>query len=115
MAERMPKVNELIKQILGRLIREKIELPADVLATITKVETARDLKNANIWVSILPDSHGPAALKKLTKAAISLQQLLNEEISWRFVPKLKFVWDKTETAAAEIDELFKQIEAERKN
>lgn len=111
----MPKVNKLIKQTLGQIIHEEIELPADILVTITKVETARDLKNARIYISILPDNHGPAILKKLTKKAVALQQLLNEKVCWRFVPKLKFVWDKTEAAAAEIDELFKQIAKEKNN
>lgn len=113
MPERLPKVNELIRQILAQLISEEIEWPANVLVTVTKVAAANNLKNASVWVSILPDHYGPTALKKLSRAAIPLQQLLNEKINWRFVPKLKFVWDKIETAAAEIDELFEQIKREK--
>lgn len=111
----MPKVNQLIKQTLSRAIFKEVDLPGNVLITITKVETARDLKTAQVWVSIMPLTHGPMALKKLAREAGRLQKIINQQISLRFIPKLRFVWDKTEEKIDEIEELFKQIADERKN
>lgn len=113
MSQRMLKVNELIKQTLSSLIHQEIELPLNTLITVIKVETARDLKNAKVWISIMPSNHAPSILKILAKRAGHLQNLINEEISLKFTPKLKFIWDKTEDEAAGIEELFKQIEEER--
>jgi len=109
----MLKVNELIKQILSSLIHQEIELPPNTLITVIKVETARDLKNAKVWVSIMPGSHAPSILKILAKRAKHLQHLINDEISLKFTPKLNFVWDKTEEEAAGIEELFKQINEDK--
>ncbi|MFH1173042.1 MAG: 30S ribosome-binding factor RbfA [bacterium] len=113
MPERMPKVNQLIKQVLSQAIYQEIEFPKNILVTVTKVETARDLKTARIWVSIMPASHGPMILKKLAKEAGQLQSLLNEKISLRFIPKLRFIWDHAGEKVNEIEELFQQIARER--
>lgn len=115
MHQRLDRVNELIKKILSQLINQEMELPPDTLITVIKVAAARDLKNANVWVSIMPSHRAPSILKKLAKKARQLQNLLNEKISLKFTPKLKFIWDQTEEEAAKIEELFKQIEQEKNN
>ena len=111
----MPKIDQLIKQSLGQIIHEEIEWPKHVLVTINKVKTARDLKYAVVWVSIMPTGQAPMILKKLAKEVKHLQQLLNERVYLRFVPKLRFEWDKTEEAADEIEILFKQLKEEKEN
>jgi len=43
MAERIPRVNQLIQEELGKILHREIEFPEDVLVTITRVEASPNL------------------------------------------------------------------------
>jgi ribosome-binding factor A len=56
MTNRIPKVNELIKREISRMILREIEFPIGALVTVTRVETSSDLKESSIYISVLPDN-----------------------------------------------------------
>jgi ribosome-binding factor A len=109
MAERMPKINELIRQHLGVIIAREIELPKGVIVTITKVTTSKDMHYASIYLSILPDTESYDTMKILVGAVKTLRALLASDIVLRYTPKLTFVIDEAERKASEIDRLLDSI------
>ncbi len=110
MSDRILKVNQLIRQALGRIITEEIELPANTILTITGVKTASDLSQAKVFVSVIPESHEYKVMGILIKAAKHLHYCLNQEVVLKKIPKLIFVPDHTENQAEDIDKLLDNLQ-----
>lgn len=109
MVDRLSRINELIGQQLGQIINTEIEFPMGSLATITRVKTSTDLRQAQIWVGVIPDNQASSVIKILNQEAKNLQKFLNQKLTLRAVPRLKFFLDQTEKKAAEIDELLDRL------
>ncbi|MBN1326301.1 30S ribosome-binding factor RbfA [Candidatus Falkowbacteria bacterium] len=109
MSQRIEKVNELIKNQLGQIIIKELELPENLMITITKVETSPDLKSAKIFISVLPENMRGTALLILTKNAGVLHRALNKLIKIKFTPNLKFFIDEQEIFAEEVEKILDEI------
>jgi len=109
MSHKIEKVNELIRQELGKIILEEEEFGAGVLVTLMAVKTAPDLLDATVFISVLPTKQGPAALKQLTGHAPHLQFLLVRKLSMHPVPKIKFILDRSEDESEKIETLLNKI------
>ena len=110
MSFRIKKINELIRQELGRIFLRELELPQGVLVTITKVETSGDLSWADVWISIFPPEAKEENFKKLKKLAGYLQFLLNKKLSFKTSPRLRFKLDETGEKAEELEDLLDKEE-----
>ncbi|MDX9893658.1 MAG: 30S ribosome-binding factor RbfA [Patescibacteria group bacterium] len=110
MSHRIPQVNEVIRQNLNNLILTELEFPKNSLVTITRVETSKDLRHAKVWVSIIPTVYTKKLLDKLTSKVSHLQYLLNQKLSMKPLPRLRFVVDDTEQKAAGIEEILDRIQ-----
>ncbi|MFA6027353.1 MAG: 30S ribosome-binding factor RbfA [Patescibacteria group bacterium] len=110
MNKRLRQINELIRNLLGQIILEEVEFPPGSLATIVRVNTAPDLKNATVFLSIIPDNKTLSTLELLNKRIGHLQHLLGEQLNFRFTPKITFRLDYTEQAAAKIDKLLDTLD-----
>lgn len=109
MTHRIAQVNELLRHEVNDLLVSELELPQGCLVTITAVETSKDLRHAKIWVSVLPAYLIPKALDKLKANVGHLQFLLNKRLATRPLPRIRFVVDKTEEQASEIEQLLDRI------
>jgi ribosome-binding factor A len=108
MSYKIARLNEIIKQVLGRIILEEEEFGSGVLVTIMKVQTSEDSLHANVFISVYPTSKGEGVLEKLTRHVFGLQQMLNKKLEMRPVPKIRFVLDKTEAEAQELDKILEE-------
>lgn len=106
------KTNELLRSELGKLITEQLETP-NTLITIKNVYTAPDLQHADIYVSVLPETHAGSALNSLTKHSGLFAKQIQKKTRLRHVPRLHWHFDAGEIHASELDVLFRQIEEER--
>lgn len=109
MPDRIVKINKLLKEQLGQTIKEEIEFPLGTIITITKISTAKDLRQAHVYISVLPDEQMHKVMKILIKSANQLQKVLNKKIVLRNIPKLRFHLDEEEKRAMEIDELLNNL------
>ena len=105
---RIKKVNRLIQEELGKIIQEEVELPRNVLVTITGVDTSVDVRHAKIKVSVIPKEKTEQVLKILEDNIFELQQILNKRLVLRYVPKVRFVIDKSQEKVERIEKLLKQ-------
>lgn len=110
---RIKQVNELIQQQLSEIILKDISTPPGCLVTITKVDTTRDLSQARVSISVLPDKFKQSVLASLKKNATSLRYTLGDILVIRKTPKLRFQLDTTEMHAAHIDALIDKIHREQ--
>jgi len=80
-------------------------------ATVTRVETARDLGSARVWVSVLgtPDEQS-AALDALSAAAPWLRRQLGERLTLRRVPQLVIRRDDSIESGDRVLRILRDIE-----
>lgn len=108
MSQRTEQVGELIKKELSQLLLRNVDFPSGTLVTITKVLVAADMKQAKVYLSILPFARRFVILEKLKHSAYDLQHELMDRLVMKFVPKVAFFFDENEEYAAKIDELLDQ-------
>ena len=106
MPYKIERLNELIKQVLGRIILEEEDFGPGVLVTIMKVQTSPDVLHSNVSFSVYPTEKGEGVLERLTRHVFALQQLLNKKLEMRPVPKIRFVLDTQESEAEKIERLI---------
>ena len=109
MSLRIERVNELIKISIAEIIAREVELPPGVFVTVAKVDTTRDLRYAQVFVSVFPENKFGNAIKILSKKIYSLQGALNKKLHMKPLPRIEFVSDHTEAEADKIEKLLKEI------
>lgn len=112
---RRDRLSELFRHQLGELLRTEIDLQADVLVTLTKVQVTEDLQDAVIGVSVLPEASTYPVLHRLRAKSNHLRVLLRDRIRIRKIPKLKFYKDERTAHAQHIEELLDELKASENN
>lgn len=114
MRRRILKVNQLIKTELGQIIRREMSFPAEVLVTITRVQTSPDLSNTKIYISVFPEGKTKEVFHLLNKEIFTLQQFLNKRLEMRRVPKIKFLKEEKTKIAGEVEAILEKLKKEKK-
>jgi ribosome-binding factor A len=109
MSERIKKVNEILKRETGMIVEKEVDLPKGVFLTITKVDTARDLKGSKLYVSVFPEDRTGEVLGILSREIYGIQQVLNRRIKIRYVPKIRFLEDKQLEKARKIEDILETL------
>jgi ribosome-binding factor A len=109
MSKRIQRLNELIKEELGKILLREGNFPKGVLVIITRVETSANLSEANVWISVLPEDQTEKIVAILNKIIYHLQQKINKTIRIKFVPKIRFLIETKTKEAARIEELLEKI------
>ena len=85
-------------------------------ATITRVETARDLGSAKVWVSIMgTEEERDATMKALTDAAPWLRRQLGSKLTVRHIPQLDIRRDDSIEAGDRVLRILREIEDEERS
>ena len=103
------RVNQLIKKEISQIILREINFPKDLLVTVTRVETSADLKESNIWVSVIPEERQKRIPEILNKNIYILQQKLNKRLKMRPIPRIKFLEEKKTREAGRIEEILEEL------
>ena len=89
MSQRTDRLDSQIQQELMDLLQREMKDPRLGFATITRVETARDLGHARVWVSVLgSELERQRTMDALRMATPWLRRRLGERLSLRHVPEL---------------------------
>jgi ribosome-binding factor A len=114
MSQRTDRLDSQIRAELAELLQREMKDPRVGFATITRVETARDLGTARVWVSIMgtPDERA-RTMKALTDAAPWLRRQLGDRLTLRHVPQLVIRHDDSIEAGDRVLRLLRDIEEER--
>lgn len=109
MSERVRRVNDLIQEELGKIFLKEIDLPRNILITITRVETVPNLSVAKVFISVIPDNQAERVFKILNRIIYHIQQSLNKCLNMRPIPKIIFHQEDKTIQAAEVEEILEQI------
>ncbi len=109
MSERVRRVNDLIQEELGKIFLKEIDLPRNILVTITRVETVSNLSVAKVFISVIPDNQSERVFKILNRIIYHIQQLLNKCLNMRPIPKIVFYREDKTIQAAEVEQILEQL------
>ena len=111
MTQRILKVNKLIKQEVGKIILSEINFPASIMVTVMKAEASKDLRYADVFISVLPFEKKEEVQEILKENIYFIQKILNKKLFMKPLPKIKFVIDESGEYVGKIDELLKKDES----
>jgi ribosome-binding factor A len=103
MSFRIEKINSLLVQEISAVLLREIEFPQGVLVTIIKAKTTDDVKEAKIFISVLPFEKSDQVLDILRNNIYHIQQLLNKKLRMKPVPKIFFKIDASEEEAYKVE------------
>ncbi|HEX7225170.1 MAG TPA: 30S ribosome-binding factor RbfA [Candidatus Limnocylindria bacterium] len=114
MSQRTDRLDSQIRQELMELLQREMKDPRIGFATVTRVETARDLGSARVWISVLgTDEEQAGALKALKDAAPWLRRQLGARLTIRHIPQLDIRHDDSIEVGDRVLRLLKSLEEER--
>ncbi len=109
MSKRVQQVNQLIKQELSQIILKELDLPKDVLVTLTRVEVVPNLSVSRVYISCLPENSLDKTIKDLNNRIYDIQQKLNKRLNMKNVPKIIFSKEKETIEAGKIEEILEKL------
>lgn len=109
--ERMRRVDEAIRQVIGDAVAGNLKDPRVGFVTVTDVRTSTDLRHARIYISVLgKGDEREASLAGLRSAHGYLQQRIASELHLKRTPTLDFVYDDTTDRALRLQALIDEQE-----
>ena len=109
--KRLDRVNQLIKEEVSTLLQRELKDPRLGFVTVTEVETAKDLRLAKVFVSVLGDERQWASsLAALASARGFVRNWLRQHLDLRVTPEIDFRADRSMEHAAKIQSLLKRVQ-----
>ncbi|MBI3091552.1 MAG: 30S ribosome-binding factor RbfA [Candidatus Tectomicrobia bacterium] len=113
MHSRMERVNELLVSEIARILLREVKDPRIGFASLTHVETSKDLRHARVQVSVLgSEEQKEQTLRGLNSAAGFIRGVLAKELRLRNIPVLQFVLDDSIERAAHLTHVLHELHGE---
>ncbi|MCU0635897.1 MAG: 30S ribosome-binding factor RbfA [Gemmatimonadaceae bacterium] len=108
---RPDRVAEAVREQVAQFLADGVKDPrVRGLVTVTGVEVTRDLRHANVFVSVMgTDEERKETLVGLGSVASHLRSQLGKTLRLRSAPELHFKYDESLTRAARIEELLASV------
>jgi ribosome-binding factor A len=114
MSQRTQRLDSQIQQELMDLLQREMKDPRLGFATITRVETARDLGHARVWVSVYgSDEEQERSIDALRDATPWLRRRLGERLQIRHVPQLSMRRDDSIESGDRVLRILRDLETDR--
>jgi ribosome-binding factor A len=106
---RSDRVGDLLLEVISDLLRKDIRDPRIGAVTLTGVKVSKDLRQAQIYFSLLGRQETrKEVLAGLKSATGFIRSKVGKQLNLRFVPTIEFLYDETEDEAQRIEDLFKR-------
>ncbi len=112
MSERIKKLNDLLRDEVGKILQSELRLADEVLVTVMSARVSPTLEHATILISVIPKDKAKAVLGTIDKQIYFLQQFLNKRLAMHPVPKIRFEIDHSEERANQIDRILEKMPEE---
>ena len=110
---RIEKLQELIKQEIGKILLMDIKDSRIGFVTVTGVEMTGDLREAKVFVSIMGnDEQIKTSWEGLQSALGFIRREIGKRIKIRFTPEISFELDKSLDYSEHIQKLLLKVKAE---
>jgi ribosome-binding factor A len=112
MSQRTDRVDELLRQEIGAIVTRDVADPRIGFATITRVETTRDLRHAKVWVSVIGQpAERTATIAALGRAMPFVRHELGKTLRIKRIPDLHVQLDDTAERGTRVLQLLNELEA----
>lgn len=106
---RMDRVEQLAREVLGEAIQE-LKDPRVGFATVTSVKVSPDLRNAQVYVSVLGnEEEREETLEAVRHAAPHLRSVLGSQVRLKNLPRLEILEDLTAAHGERIEALLREV------
>ena len=114
MSQRTERIDELLRQEIGKALESELADPRIGFVTVTDVETSSDLAHARVWVSVIgTDEQRKETLAALRRAMPYVRHGLNSKIRLRRIPELEVRLDESIERGTRVLHLINELEAGR--
>ncbi len=114
MSQRTERIDELLRQEIGRALEGELADPGIGFVTVTDVETSPDLAHARVWVSVIgTEEQRKETLAALRRAMPYVRHGLNSKIRLRRIPELDVRLDDSIERGTRVLHLINELEAGR--
>lgn len=111
---RVEKVQELIRQEVGKIILHDLKNPKIGFVTVTSVEMSSDLRHGKIFISLYGDDE---TQKKtwlaLLKSLPFIRHEIGQRVHLRYTPELIFAKDTSEEYSEYIQKILREHQIEQ--
>jgi ribosome-binding factor A len=112
MTQRTDRIDELLRQEIGRALERDVTDPRIGFVTVTQVETAPDLSRAKVWVSIIgTEDERKQTLTALRSAMPFVRHALNDKIRIRRIPELDVRVDDSTQRGSRVLQIINDLNA----
>ena len=110
----MERIDSQIQKELNDIIAFELKDPRlYTMVTITGVQTAKDLKTAKVYVSVLPEESADEAIAALKGANGFIRTQLFARLNIRMVPRFTFIADTSAAHGYKIEKILKELNAQK--
>ncbi len=114
MSQRTDRVDELLRQEIGRILAKDLQDPRIGFATVTEVETSPDLGHARVRVSVIgTPQERDEALAALQRAMGYVRHELGTRLSLRRIPALHVSLDDSAERGTRVLQILEELEQGR--
>ena len=108
-SERMRRVDEAMREVLSDVITQDLRDPRVGFVTVTAVDTAPDLRQARVHVSVLgTDKQRRRSMDAIESARGYLQKQVAGQLRLKYTPQLSFHYDDTAERADRLERLLRE-------
>lgn len=110
---RVDRVAEAVREEVAAFLSRDVKDPRITgLVTVTAVEMTRDLRHANVFVSVMgSDTERTETFEGLKSTAHHLRSRVGRALRLQFAPEIVFKFDESVARAARIETLLASIKA----
>ena len=112
--DRIERINSLLKRVIAEAMFSVMQgdTVQPGLITVTGVECGKDLRDANVKVSVFGDDGlKNTALQHLQHNARRFQQIINREVKIKFTPRLLFQLDRSLERGDQVLDILSKLES----
>ena len=111
MSGRTARIDHRIQHELMDILQREMRDPRVGFATVTRVETSKDLGHARVWVSVLgSDEQREETMQGLRDATPWLRRRVGERLQLRYVPRLSVRYDDSIEAGDRVLRVLSELE-----
>lgn len=113
-ADRLDRVNALMKRELAEAFERELLIPPGMLVSVTEVKVGVDLRNAAVYVSIFGGkaSDRENVMRELAARRAEIQARIGRSLAFKHTPVLDFQLDTRTEKGDRVLELLRQAEEE---
>ena len=109
MSQRISRVNELLKREISACIEKNFEFP-NILVTVHGVDTAQDLRAAQVFIGVIGgEGEIDRVIKRLNAKHGFIQNIVMKRVVLRSTPRLTFVADDSVERGVRVLNILEEI------